>query len=75
MLWGGWVIAGSNNKKVYFVGETGMKIINVYIFCFINHIFFVVAFFLGYCPVFKDIGKKFGSIDYSFIPIGAYEPR
>ena len=29
----------------------------------------------GYCPVFKDIGKQFGPFDYSFIPIGAYEPR
>lgn len=29
----------------------------------------------GYCPAFKEIGNTFGPIDYSFIPIGAYEPR
>lgn len=29
----------------------------------------------GYCPVFKDIGKFYGPFNYSFIPIGAYEPR
>ena len=29
----------------------------------------------GYCTAFKEIGKKFGPIDLSFIPIGAYEPR
>lgn len=29
----------------------------------------------GYCDTFKEIGKKYGPFDYSFIPIGAYEPR
>ncbi|CAF0815862.1 unnamed protein product, partial [Brachionus calyciflorus] len=29
----------------------------------------------GYCPAFKEIGQKYGPLDYSFIPIGAYEPR
>lgn len=29
----------------------------------------------GYCEAFKEIGKKYGPFDYSFIPIGAYEPR
>jgi N-acyl-phosphatidylethanolamine-hydrolysing phospholipase D len=29
----------------------------------------------GYCPAFKEIGNKFGSIDLGLIPIGAYEPR
>ncbi|RNA26145.1 elongator complex 1 [Brachionus plicatilis] len=29
----------------------------------------------GYCSVFEEIGKKYGPFDYSFIPIGAYEPR
>ncbi|KAG8892202.1 hypothetical protein FRB99_002883, partial [Tulasnella sp. 403] len=27
------------------------------------------------CPGFKEIGKKFGSFDLAFIPIGAFEPR
>lgn len=29
----------------------------------------------GYCPAFKEIGNTYGPIDFSFIPIGAYEPR
>ncbi len=29
----------------------------------------------GYCPVFKEIGSRFGPMDLSVIPIGAYEPR
>ena len=29
----------------------------------------------GYCPHFKDIGKKLGPFDLAAIPIGAYEPR
>lgn len=29
----------------------------------------------GICPVFAQIGKKYGPFDLSFIPIGAYEPR
>lgn len=35
-------------------------------------------FFTGdtaYCPVFKQIGEKFGPFDFSAIPIGAYKPR
>jgi N-acyl-phosphatidylethanolamine-hydrolysing phospholipase D len=29
----------------------------------------------GYCPVFKEIGKKLGPFDLAAIPIGAYSPR
>jgi N-acyl-phosphatidylethanolamine-hydrolysing phospholipase D len=29
----------------------------------------------GYSPVFKEIGKRFGSMRLSLIPIGAYRPR
>ena len=29
----------------------------------------------GYCPVFKEIGERFGPMDLAVIPIGAYEPR
>ncbi|MCW9033966.1 MAG: MBL fold metallo-hydrolase [Rhodospirillales bacterium] len=29
----------------------------------------------GYGAVFKEIGEKFGPINYALVPIGAYEPR
>jgi N-acyl-phosphatidylethanolamine-hydrolysing phospholipase D len=29
----------------------------------------------GYCPAFKEIGDRFGPIDFGMIPIGAYSPR
>ncbi|NUB23026.1 MBL fold metallo-hydrolase, partial [Azospirillum formosense] len=29
----------------------------------------------GYCPHFKEIGRRFGAIDVALLPIGAYEPR
>jgi N-acyl-phosphatidylethanolamine-hydrolysing phospholipase D len=29
----------------------------------------------GYCPVFQEIGSRFGGFDLAMIPIGAYRPR
>ena len=29
----------------------------------------------GYCPVFSQIGRKYGPFDLAAIPIGAYDPR
>lgn len=29
----------------------------------------------GYCPAFREIGERFGPIDFAMIPIGAYSPR
>lgn len=29
----------------------------------------------GYCPVFQEIGRRFGPFDLAAIPIGAYTPR
>lgn len=29
----------------------------------------------GYCPVFQEIGRRFGGFDLALIPIGAYRPR
>jgi len=29
----------------------------------------------GYCDVFREIGERFGPIDFGMIPIGAYQPR
>jgi N-acyl-phosphatidylethanolamine-hydrolysing phospholipase D len=29
----------------------------------------------GYCPAFREIGERFGPIDFAMVPIGAYQPR
>ncbi len=29
----------------------------------------------GYCPAFREIGDRYGPIDFGMIPIGAYQPR
>ncbi len=29
----------------------------------------------GYCPVFSEIGGRYGPIDFGMIPIGAYQPQ
>ena len=29
----------------------------------------------GFCDAFRDIGQRFGPIDFGMIPIGAYQPR
>ncbi|MFT3992468.1 MAG: MBL fold metallo-hydrolase [Luteolibacter sp.] len=29
----------------------------------------------GYCPAFREIGGRYGPIDFGMIPIGAYQPR
>lgn len=29
----------------------------------------------GYCETFREIGERFGPIDFGMIPIGAYQPR
>ncbi|KAJ2388106.1 hypothetical protein H4S02_003034 [Coemansia sp. RSA 2611] len=29
----------------------------------------------GYCPVFEQIGKKYGPVSLAILPIGSYEPR
>ena len=29
----------------------------------------------AYCPAFREIGERFGPLDFGMIPIGAYQPR
>ncbi|KAG7440705.1 Metallo-hydrolase/oxidoreductase [Guyanagaster necrorhizus] len=63
-LWASWALEGEG-KKVYFAGDTGYRSVKD-----------------GeneeerpVCPVFKEIGKRFGGFDLALIPIGAYQPK
>ncbi|KAJ2704016.1 hypothetical protein FB645_003610 [Coemansia sp. IMI 203386] len=29
----------------------------------------------GYCPAFKEVGKRYGPVSLAILPIGSYEPR
>ncbi|KIY48261.1 Metallo-hydrolase/oxidoreductase [Fistulina hepatica ATCC 64428] len=52
-------------KKVFFAGDTGYRTVlegadeNA----------------VPVCPVFREIGERFGEFDLALVPIGAYEPR
>jgi N-acyl-phosphatidylethanolamine-hydrolysing phospholipase D len=57
--------AGRSGVKVWFAGDTGYRAVKDgqnedEVPC---------------CPVFKEIGEKFGGFDLALIPIGAYLPR
>ncbi|KIJ39586.1 hypothetical protein M422DRAFT_174977, partial [Sphaerobolus stellatus SS14] len=78
-LWGSWAVESNplnpttsqptngpvENKKLWFGGDTGYRSVrdgedeNE----------------VPVCPVFKEIGAKFGSFDLALIPIGSYAPR
>ena len=71
-LWCGWVIVSNGGKKVYFGGDTGCCSVprKDHMLCPIND-----CDELKCCPIFGDIGNKYGPIDLGLIPIGAYSPR
>lgn len=68
-LWCSWVLHGQS-RKIYFAGDTG--------FCTLTreteHPGLLRESGGPVCPVFAEIGKKFGPFDVAFIPIGAYSP-
>ena len=81
-LWSSWIVrrkAEQNVRSVrtfYFAGDTG--------YCSVTRDIGNVNHYdpkqysgpqLPVCPVFKEIGTKFGPIDLACIPIGAYSPR
>ncbi|KAK0452177.1 N-acyl-phosphatidylethanolamine-hydrolyzing phospholipase D [Desarmillaria tabescens] len=64
-LWASWVAEGEGGKKVYFAGDTGYRSVKDG----------EAEEERPTCPVFKEIGERFGGFDLAMIPIGAYEPR
>ncbi|KAM0756263.1 Metallo-hydrolase/oxidoreductase [Meredithblackwellia eburnea MCA 4105] len=73
-LWASWAVellptadaASATGPRVWFGGDTGFKSVPRGV---------ETEEGLPTCPVFKEIGAKFGSFDLSMIPIGAYDPR
>ncbi|KAF8506197.1 beta-lactamase superfamily domain-containing protein [Hysterangium stoloniferum] len=76
-LWSSWVVESSPRQspgyinkesravKVWFGGDTGYRTVRSG----------EDESLLPVCPVFSEIGEKFGGFDLAFIPIGAYAPR
>ncbi|CAO3617066.1 unnamed protein product [Cunninghamella echinulata] len=77
-LWASWCVEAIQNNvkksKIFFGGDTGYRSVPIsagsekeYDEEYLDS--------LPHCPVFKEIGDKFGCFDVSYIPIGAYSPR
>ncbi|KAF8641647.1 hypothetical protein AX16_009873 [Volvariella volvacea WC 439] len=74
-LWASWsavevvpepqAASGVTPTKVFFGGDTGYRAV-------MDH---ENEDEVPTCPVFKEIGEKFGGFDLALIPIGAYQPR
>ncbi|KAI5476127.1 N-acyl-phosphatidylethanolamine-hydrolyzing phospholipase D [Pseudohyphozyma bogoriensis] len=71
-LWASWAVnqlpspSSSFKGSVWFAGDTGFKSVPRGA---------TTEEGLPTCPVFKEIGDKFGGFDFAMIPIGAYDPR
>ncbi|KAL8286336.1 hypothetical protein RQP46_004824 [Phenoliferia psychrophenolica] len=71
-LWASWAVEQVADdretalSKIWFGGDTGFKSVPRGA---------TSEEGLPTCPAFKEIGEKFGSFDFSMIPIGAYDPR
>ncbi|KAF9513821.1 hypothetical protein BS47DRAFT_1372453 [Hydnum rufescens UP504] len=69
-LWGGFVLSSDPDRSdkqfsVYFTGDTGYR----YVPDGSNEKDMPV------CPIFKELGNKFGGFDLALLPIGCYMPR
>ena len=76
-LWCGWVITFHNgsgitkeSSKVYFSGDTGYRSVAKGTLPYSEEENNAVR-----CPIFKQIGERYGPIDLGLLPIGAYSPR
>lgn len=78
-LWAGWVMESMDaatvqtGKKVYFAGDTAYRHVDRSMVNAGKDHDMTVG--LPPCPAFKEIGRIFGNLDLSMIPIGAYKPR
>ncbi|SCV68886.1 BQ2448_1007 [Microbotryum intermedium] len=66
-LWASWAIV-AQRSRVWFGGDTGYKAVP-------RGVKPEDEEGLPTCPVFKEIGQRFGGFDFAMIPIGAYSPR
>jgi len=74
-----------NNSEVYFVptrhwsargiSDKNKSLWGSYVFKSKENKKIYFAGDTGYCDIFTEISSKLGPMDFSFIPIGAYEPR
>ncbi|KIY68150.1 Metallo-hydrolase/oxidoreductase [Cylindrobasidium torrendii FP15055 ss-10] len=67
-LWSSWMVTFQRDDKpthVYFAGDTGYRSVA-------NEAEEATA---PVCPAFKEIGERFGEVEFAMIPIGAYQPR
>lgn len=78
-LWCGWVItlhntvdelSNSNTSTIYFSGDTGYRSVEKGTLPYSDEEKNAVK-----CPIFRQLGERFGSIDLGLLPIGAYSPR
>jgi N-acyl-phosphatidylethanolamine-hydrolysing phospholipase D len=63
-LWSSWIVA-KGDTRFFFAGDTGYRTVRE------NE----DEHSAPICPVFKEIGQKYGPFQLAAIPIGAYSPR
>jgi N-acyl-phosphatidylethanolamine-hydrolysing phospholipase D len=81
-LWGGWVLRDiETDFRCYFAGDTAYRVIREddpsypYPTEKEREQLAVQHPQRAPCPVFREIGDKWGPFDFAMIPIGAYSPR
>ncbi|KAI0051424.1 N-acyl-phosphatidylethanolamine-hydrolyzing phospholipase D [Auriscalpium vulgare] len=69
-LWAAWVVEEvrpgvERGKRLYFAGDTGYRTVRDG----------EDEESVPVCPVFAEVGERFGGVDLALLPIGAYSPR
>jgi N-acyl-phosphatidylethanolamine-hydrolysing phospholipase D len=63
-LWSSWVLKASTGQQVYFAGDTSYRTVQAG----------ENEDAVPRCPVFKEIGEKFGHFELALLPIGYADP-